>query len=68
MQHQRRLCQNRRTLVSAHNVGHPGAERVQLHPVDREAIQAKQTRSVRHRIPSTMLNVRTLQQARDLTL
>jgi len=30
--------------------------------------RAKQTRSVRHQIPLNMVNVRTLEQARDLTL
>jgi hypothetical protein len=49
-------------------VCHPAPERIQLDPVDREAIQAKQTRGIRHRILLNMLNVHTLEQARDLTL
>jgi hypothetical protein len=47
---------------------HPASERVRLHSVDCQTLQAKQTRSVRHQIPLNMLNVRTLEQARDLTL
>jgi len=58
----------RRGLVGGHDMGHPAPERVQLDPADREAVQAKQTRGVRDRILLNMLNVRTLEQARDLTL
>jgi len=58
----------RRGLVGGHDVCHPAPERIQLDPVDREAIQAKQTRGIRHRILLNMLNVHTLEQARDLTL
>jgi len=47
---------------------HPTSERVRLDSLDRQALKAKQTRSVRHQIPLNMLNVRTLEQARDLTL
>ena len=47
---------------------HPSSERVQLDPLDRQTLQTKQTRSVRNQIPLNMLNVRTLEQARDLTL
>ena len=47
---------------------HPASDRVRLHSVDCQTLQAKQTRSVRHQIPLNMLNVRTLEQARDLTL
>jgi hypothetical protein len=47
---------------------HPTTERVRLDPLDPQTLKAKQTRSVRHQIPLNMLNVRTLEQARDLTL
>jgi len=47
---------------------HPASERIQLDSLDPQTFQAKQTRSVRHQITLNMLNVRTLEQARDLTL
>lgn len=52
---------------------HPASGDVRLDPLDREAVQAKQTRRLRYQIPLcqsplNMLNVRTLEQARDLTL
>jgi hypothetical protein len=47
---------------------HPTSERVGLDSLDPQTLKAQQTRSVRHQIPLNMLNVRTLEQARDLTL
>ena len=47
---------------------HPASERVRLDSLDPQTLQTKQTRSVRHQIILNMLNVRTLEQARDLTL
>jgi len=47
---------------------YPASERVRVDALYREALQAKQTRGVRHQIVLNMLNVRTLEQARDLTL
>ena len=46
----------------------PASERVRLDSLDPQTLKAKQTRSVRHQITLNMLNVRTLEQARDLTL
>jgi hypothetical protein len=46
----------------------PASERIRLHSLDCQTLEAKQTRSVRHQIPLNMVNVRTLEQARDLTL
>ena len=46
----------------------PASERVRLDPSDRKAVQVEQTRGVRYRLRLNMLNVRTLVQARDLTL
>jgi hypothetical protein len=53
--------------LRGHDVHHPTPERVRLDPLDREAVQVQQTRRVRHRIPMNMLNLRRLEQARDLT-
>jgi len=47
---------------------HPASERVRRDPLDRQTLKAKQTRGVRHQIVLNILNVRTLEQARDLTL
>jgi hypothetical protein len=47
---------------------HPTPEDVRLDPLDRQTVQVKQTRRIRYQIPLNMLNVRTLEQARDLTL
>jgi hypothetical protein len=49
-------------------MNHPTTERVRLNSLDPQTLKAKQTRSVRHQITLNMLNVRTLEQARDLTL
>jgi hypothetical protein len=45
----------------------PAPESVRLNPVDRKAVQVKQTRSVRNRILLSMGNSRRLEQARGLT-
>jgi len=49
-------------------VNHSTSERVRLDSLDPQTLKAKQTRSVRHQTLLNMLNVRTLEQARDLTL
>ena len=58
----------RRGLIGGHDMHHPASERVRGDPLDRQTLKAKQTRSVRHQTLLNMLNVRTLEQARDLTL
>ena len=47
---------------------HPTTERVRFDSLNPQTLKTEQTRSVRHQIPLNMLNVRTLEQARDLTL
>ena len=46
----------------------PSAERAQLDAVDRQATQVEQTRGLRYQIVLNMGNLRTLKQARGLTL
>ena len=58
----------RRGLIGRHDVHYPASERVRVDPLDRQTLKAKQTRGVRHQIVLNMLNERTLEQARDLTL
>ena len=56
----------RRTLARRHKMHHPTPEGVPVDPLDREPVQVEQTRPVRLHLTVNMLNLRTLDQARDL--